>query len=726
MEAPPPSYNSAEGLDSNKISPGSKKVSSDAKISPAEITPGAPPAYSAPTAFTIGASGPTKPFVSVPQVKDHLALLHAFAELKLKVAEMTDPGVAHFPADNERRWSWFVGLAVERFEKWCRALEPSHSEKGVATILPPLDVLMVWHAYLLNPGWYAEDGERIEALRGLHQAGEAFTASLASLSRKGGWLGKLLASEPSKQRVDNWVEMTTTPFDPFVATTQLVTREIACPKCRSVVYAPYMTEEGTGYLQQGFKIPCTKTECAFEITREGLAMRKLAKDLAKLATGKAPDYLASVSRLVPWSKLGPIYFSGTLHTPTNPLDLQRGHTIKTAMLSSATLKRPAGSTPKTLISNAAYADFIMEKSQYKMERLKTILAMRMRGQGGRLIGRIMSAYVDDKRVSVELVGAVLRQGSFVIKMYDLGWTKPGFFDSDVDEVALQHAIARYHAFLDLMSSSPASFFVPTLDIDLVWHTHQLMSSNYSKDTTKHVGRFIDHDDKVEEGRLASSFDITCREWKKRYGVPYAHCGCPLPGDTIGQKLSRLVGNSNTNPSYLVPPDRDDLLAATHPSDHNAVFAFHHKKTAEAAQRLRREKIAKRTQRDLERARSGKAVDPLRPRNGQHHPAFLIPIPMYYTPMLAGCAATLGAVVYGEGGAAGGMGSCAAVGVSYVLDLTVADVDIRQGCGRMWGWRRCLRLWYVVRCSHFYFFAERTHIFRRRLWRRWMWCVCHCF
>ncbi|KAJ7494422.1 hypothetical protein B0H11DRAFT_1717508 [Mycena galericulata] len=596
----------------------------------------APPAYSAPTTFTVGSKGATKPFISAPQVKDHLALLHAFAELKLKVAEMSDPGVPHFPLDIDRRWSWFVGLAVERFEIWCVALQPSHSEKGTATLLPPIDVLMVWHAYLLNPGWYAEDGERIAGLNGLHKAGEALTAAL------GGELGELLASEPSKLRVDNWVQMTATPFDPFEATAQLVTREIACPKCRSVVYAPYMTEAGTGYLQQGFRIGCASAECAFEITREGLAQRKLAKDLAKQDKAKAPNYLA-----------------GTIHTPTKVLDLERGSTVKTAALGSLTLKRPAGSTPKTLVSDADYADFIMKQSKYKLETLRVKMSMKMRGQGGRLIGRIMSAYVDDKKWSVELVGAILRQGSFVTKMYDLGWTKPGFFDSAEDEVALQHAIARYHAFLDLMSSSPASFFVPTLDIDLAWHTHQLMASKYSTDTVKYVGRFIDHDDKVEESQLASSFDITCRAWKNRYGVAYTHCGCPLPGETIGQKLSRLVGSSGTNPSYLVPPNRDDLLAATHPSDHNAVFAFQHKGTAEAARRLRREKIAKRTQRDLERARSGRPVDPLRPRNGRHDPAFLIPIPLYYTPMMAGCAPTGGTVVSGTGG---GFGACAAVSV----------------------------------------------------------------
>jgi Glycine-rich domain-containing protein-like len=83
-----------------------------------------------------------------------------------------------------------------------------------------------------------------------------------------------------------------------------------------------------------------------------------------------------------------------------------------------------------------------------------------------------------------------------------------------DVYALQHAVARYHAFvhsmlfhadashfcpnsfLDLMASSPASFFVPTLDIDLAWHTHQLMAEKYKVDCGFYVGRFIDQSDSL--------------------------------------------------------------------------------------------------------------------------------------------------------------------------------------------------------------------------------------
>lgn len=73
----------------------------------------APPTYIAPTQFDIGVWRTSKPLVKISQVKGHLALLHAFAELKKQVEGLEEP-IPQMPADLERRWAWFVALAVER------------------------------------------------------------------------------------------------------------------------------------------------------------------------------------------------------------------------------------------------------------------------------------------------------------------------------------------------------------------------------------------------------------------------------------------------------------------------------------------------------------------------------------------------------------------------------------------------------------------------------------
>jgi len=64
--------------------------------------------------------------------------------------------------------------------------------------------------------------------------------------------------------------------------------------------------------------------------------------------------------------------------------------------------------------------------------------------------------------SLDLVGAVLRQGTFVEKMVRMEWTRPGRFDHSRDSAPLVRSVARYHAFLDLMQVITTTLCVPTL------------------------------------------------------------------------------------------------------------------------------------------------------------------------------------------------------------------------------------------------------------------------
>jgi hypothetical protein len=57
--------------------------------------------------------------------------------------------------------------------------------------------------------------------------------------------------------------------------------------------------------------------------------------------------------------------------------------------------------------------------------------------------------------------------------------------------------------------------------------------------------------------------------KKLLKVQCTHCGCPVPGDSIGKRISKLIKFYSPLP-HLLPFDRPDLLSATNPSGHNAV------------------------------------------------------------------------------------------------------------------------------------------------------------
>ncbi|KAK9853403.1 hypothetical protein MYU51_006475 [Penicillium brevicompactum] len=79
--------------------------------------------------------------------------------------------------------------------------------------------------------------------------------------------------------------------------------------------------------------------------------------------------------------------------------------------------------------------------------------------------------------------------------------------------------SRYIKFLQLMKDVKCTL-VPTLDIDLLWHTHQLSPLAYGKYCKTQVGRHIDHVDTICTMTRSTGEDDTARLWAKRYGESY--------------------------------------------------------------------------------------------------------------------------------------------------------------------------------------------------------------
>lgn len=76
--------------------------------------------------------------------------------------------------------------------------------------------------------------------------------------------------------------------------------------------------------------------------------------------------------------------------------------------------------------------------------------------------------------SIELTAAVMRQSSFIQKMVAMGWAGPGQFRNDI--APLVRSVARYHAFLDLLSATPGGICVPTLVLHAAYSLLDLSSS----------------------------------------------------------------------------------------------------------------------------------------------------------------------------------------------------------------------------------------------------------
>ncbi|KAF7296991.1 hypothetical protein MIND_00931400 [Mycena indigotica] len=307
-----------------------------------------------PKAFLVGGKQ-TPPFVIPSQVQDHLTVLRLFSELRQRVENTSaeDLGLEYFPPadEKERRWSVFVGYAVERFERWCKALRPEHCEQGIALIMPPLDVFMVWHTYLLNPGWFIEDVVRIPTLKGLWEAGKALAAAL------GMGLGELLQTIPADEdhHIHNWEKMTATPFDPFKSLSTVIDKTIICPKCGMANRAPFLHADGTGFHQVNFTIVCQNTDhyCGFKITHDVLAMRKLLDDLL------APETRTN-------EPLAQSFLAGTLYTPGNTKNIAYARRVKTAILQAEFF------TPRTEI-DVPTTRTIMQKAKYSFAIIKSAI-----------------------------------------------------------------------------------------------------------------------------------------------------------------------------------------------------------------------------------------------------------------------------------------------------------------------------------------------------------------
>jgi len=94
---------------------------------------------------------------------------------------------------------------------------------------------------------------------------------------------------------------------------------------------------------------------------------------------------------------------------------------------------------------------------------------------------------------------------------------------------LRRGLARYAKYLTLFRLYPrhrgGGVFVPTLDIDLAWHTHLCLPKRYASASGRVAGRAVGHDDSLGEGVLADGMEQTAALYRVRFGEEYARCLC---------------------------------------------------------------------------------------------------------------------------------------------------------------------------------------------------------
>lgn len=498
----------------------------------------------------------------------HLKLLRAFRRLKIDIVRTQETKYS------TKIWQVFVTNSVRRFIIYLSALKlvlgvASYDDYDEANInlrekdqysrisaflrtqLPPLDVIMVWHAFSLNPKSYYDFLVRNQfcqfyatalPLDQIHLAIDNFTYKYNPPSRlRDGYL--LIIRIFSKDELDALYDWTS--FN------MLNLRcDISCPICQGTILedVPYTNNSDTGFADANFSqkhIPVSSKGCVCRfgtnVTHESLRRRQLYADLFSLsALPHTYKYFSKVYK-------GQSYKKDSTERIVSIIKNEIGKDIIPMV--------PYSSLDKCILSAVESKTYSFAK-RVVLRNYTQMNLVHLTVKGG-------------VEVNDDLVGCVIRQERFWEKMNQIDWLR-----LPTVKTTLAEALIRYARFFMLLTSPEnMGMLVPTLDIDLVWHTHQLTQYQYFSDCVAVTGGFvIDHDDKVEESMLDTGFEKTAKLYRNRFGEDYSICTCWYCAEVRNgsrSKLSRILGRSLRSKSSLFTNARGSV-GLTHISLHDVI------------------------------------------------------------------------------------------------------------------------------------------------------------
>ena len=305
---------------------------------------------------------------------------------------------------------------------------------------------------------------------------------------------------------------------------------------------------GIGLADKEFQSQCENPRCGITITHDKLRVTKFRDEMKALLEEKTPlpgtilgkDGLVNSSstnnsrreasfpnRLVQANYMNLLARTGVSARPTAHMDLVR-RLIEDVLSDNKLCKQ---------INNTRIAPLLTGEK----------IAIR----------RMMSRYWENSSIfGLDLVGAVIRQGSFIEKMHKTDWLHSPALASTMDNL-----IVKYTRYFEILAKHPTQCAVPTLDVDLAWHTHQLSPPSYHAYSLSKTQTFIDHDDKIDEGKLSMAFEWTSKTYQKMSKEVYSQCTCwycSAVRESHTSATSRLFGNSDQAAI-------DDQVSALHDS-----------------------------------------------------------------------------------------------------------------------------------------------------------------
>ncbi|KAK6455891.1 uncharacterized protein RJT20DRAFT_51594 [Scheffersomyces xylosifermentans] len=170
----------------------------------------------------------------------------------------------------------------------------------------------------------------------------------------------------------------------------------------------------------------------------------------------------------------------------------------------------------------------------------------------------------------DLVGCVLRQERFTDQMNEMDW-----LHSPLIKESLEESKGRYSSLFGMLTEADTNIpLVPTWDVDLIWHTHQLSMFYYFNDCLKSSLRSaVDHDDKVTKARLDDCFEKTAKQYEDKFKKDYSifHCWyCVCIRNHSSNKLKGLFKSKSSSMGNQAMISNLQNVGLSHISTHNGI------------------------------------------------------------------------------------------------------------------------------------------------------------
>ncbi|KNE64614.1 hypothetical protein AMAG_19255 [Allomyces macrogynus ATCC 38327] len=418
----------------------------------------------------------TAAVVSRDTVLAHTVLLAAFHQLR--------------DDTNEAKNLAFLCTSEARYLAFMRALAKAVVMDASLTEnppLPPLDVAMFWHSHMLSPIRFADDMQRCFGDQMLNVDFPLLRmAKVISGSNKDDleagrvfWAAHMPASMPYD-------------LTPALVDETKITAQVKCPTCQAE-QSMNMAEYAALRLHAKEHM-CAS--CACEFMAEHVAVDRFLK----LALDTPAVFLAG-TQLHPLTQL--------------PVPNDRANITDIAALFAK----------DEWAKRVAKLPFLATWSDVKSIVFAPIVAAKRDAlilPGNRFrFGMVLRAHQDVTTGpwSMDLVRAVRRQQRFSSKI------AMQLQHGGVHNIYHVHteALVQYPKFLAMLVIKPRTSLVPTMAIDLAWHTHQLFPVTYAKHTMALAGRVVNHDDSddaISEALIAEGAKVMIEVWMEVYDEDY--------------------------------------------------------------------------------------------------------------------------------------------------------------------------------------------------------------